>query len=222
MRFHDRGHAGRMLAERLGHLRGVRPVVLGLTRGGIEVAFEVARALEAPLDLIVVRKVAGARHDEPPVGALAEGGVTYLNPTFVREARLGAEDAASLAEADAIELARRVHLYRAEFPATRLVGRTVVVVDDFVATGATALAAAHAARLRGAERVVLAVPVLAPGAETAVRDDFDQVIALVVPPAGETRRDWYDQLAEATDELALGFLRRAQREWRAEAAAPEA
>ncbi|BDG02262.1 phosphoribosyltransferase [Anaeromyxobacter oryzae] len=217
MRFHDRGHAGRLLAERLEHLAAAHPVVLGLTRGGIPVAFEVARVLEAPLDLIVVRKLGALA---PSAGAIAEGGVLYLNPTYLRDARLDPDDAASLADADVIELAKRVRLYRAEFPASRLGGRTAIVVDDFVATGTTARAAARAARRRGAARVVLAVPVLAAGVEQELREDFDEVIALALPPPGEATSAWYERLEPASDDVAMELLRRARLEWRAEAPAP--
>jgi putative phosphoribosyl transferase len=214
MRFRDRGDAGQQLAPKLEHLRAARPVVLGLTRGGVEVAFEVARALEAPLDLVVVRKLAGAGAPGGVVGAIAEGGIELHVPAARREAGAGAPSAA---EADLADLAHRIRLYRAEFPANRLGGRTVVVVDDFVATGFTARAAARAARQRGAARVVLAVPVLSAVAAEDVRRDYDEVVALDVPPPGQATGEAYDRLEQASDEAALGFLRRARLEWRTEA-----
>ena len=203
MRFQDRGHAGRLLAAKLKHLRAANPIVLGLTRSGIEVAFEVARALEAPLDLIVVRKVGLPGSGESAGGAIAEGGVTFLGPAVPQPP-----------DELVAELARRVQLYRAEFPANRLGGRTVIVVDDFAITGATARAAARAARQRGAARVVLAAPVLASEAAAQVGGDYDEVVAVEVLAPAQSALDSYQRLEETTDRAALDFLRRARLEWR--------
>src|SRR5512144_932261 len=114
MIFENREHAGRLLAAKLEYLREGRPVVLGLTRGGIPVAFEVARELAVPLDLVVVRKLQASSAPESPVGAIAEGGATYVNPTVVSEARATRADLAALEEAEIAEVARRVRLYRGE------------------------------------------------------------------------------------------------------------
>lgn len=212
MRFDDRGHAGRLLAARLGHLREARPVVLGMTRGGIPVAFEVARALGAPLDLIVVRKLRAASAPELPFGALAEGGVTYLNPTSMRDARMKHEDAAAVAEEMVADLARRVRLYRGDGAPPSLHDRLVLIVDDFVATGATVRAAERAARRRGAARVMLAVPVLSAAVEPELRGEFDAIVALEVSQPPRPLSDAYERLEEVTDEAALDYLRRARAE----------
>lgn len=213
MQFENRGHAGRLLAARLEHLREARPVVLGLTRGGIPVAFEVARSLAVPLDLVVVRKIRAPADPERSIGAIAEGGTTYLNATLVSGARLRREDAEALADAEIAELARRVRLYRGDVPAPSLHGRLVVLIDDFVATGATARAAARAARVRGASRVVLAVPVLAAAVAPELRRELDDVVALEVGPPARPLGEAYAKLEEITDETALAYLRRARREW---------
>ena len=210
MRFTDREHAGRLLAARLEHLKAARPVVLGLTRGGMPVAFEVARGLGAPLDLVVVRKLRSGATPEPPFGALAEGGVTYLNPTLLRDARMKHEDAAAAAEEMAAELAGRVRLYRGEVPAPSLLGRVVVVVDDFVATGTTACAAALAARQRGAARLVLAVPALVASVEPELRTEFDEIVALEVSHPPMPASDAYERLEDVDDDAALALLRRAR------------
>lgn len=219
MLFDNREQAGRLLAARLDRLRDAHPVVLGLTRGGIPIAFEVAQRLGAPLDLVVVRKVRAPSMPDSSVGAVAEGGITYLNPTYVHDARLGQEDVAELADEAVVELARRVRLYRGEVPAPRLHGRTVVIVDDFVVTGTTARAAARAARRRGAARIVFAVPVLAVAAEAELRGEFDEVVALEVgtplQPLGQT----YQLFEEITDEAAMDYLRRASTQRLAEEAA---
>lgn len=210
MSFEDRQHAGRLLAARLEHLRDAHPVVLGLTRGGIPVAFEVAHRLGAPLDLIVVRKLRTPSAPEAAIGALAEGGITYLNPTLMRDARMKHQDAEALADASVVELSHRVRLYRGEVPAPHLHGRTVVIVDDFVATGTTVRAAALAARQRGAARVVLAVPVLAAAVEPELRREFDDVVALEASHPPRPLGEAYDRLEEITDEAAMDYLRRAR------------
>lgn len=215
MMFQDREDAGRQLAANLQHLRKDRPVVLGLTRGGIPVAFEVARLLEAPLDLIVVRKIRAGGASEPAVGAIAEGGSTYLTSAAVSEGIAHRGEVPGLGDDEVAELARRVRLYRDEFAPPTLVGRTVIVVDDFVATGMTARAAARAARRRGAARVLLAVPLAAESAMADLRREFDAVIALEVPPAWPALTECYDRLGEVSDGVALGYLRRARAGWSA-------
>jgi putative phosphoribosyl transferase len=150
MVFRDRKHGGRLLAEKLEPYRARRPMVLGLTRGGVPVALEVARALGADLDVIVVRKIGAPECPEYAVGAIAEGGAVYVRREAQRELGLAEEDVAALGEREATELARRVRVYRGDTPMPSLAGRTVIVVDDGVATGATAHAAARAARQRGA------------------------------------------------------------------------
>jgi putative phosphoribosyl transferase len=217
MRFHDRQHAGQLLGAKLEHLRASNPIVLGLTRGGIPVASEVARMLGAPLDLIVVRKMIALDAPESAVGAIAEGGDTFLVPETLRDARVSEQQAAALADREVAELARRVRLYRDEIPAPRIAGRTAIVVDDFLETGATARAAARAARKRGATRVVLAVPVLRGGTEGDLRHDLDELVSIVVTPPGRALTDSYEHLADVSDEEAIALLRRARAEWTAHA-----
>jgi putative phosphoribosyl transferase len=176
------------------------------------VAFEVATRLDAPLDLIVVRKIRAPSTPELSVGAIAEGGVTYINPTFVHDARMKHEDAAALAEEGAADLASRIRLYRNDVPAPTLQGRVVVIVDDFVATGMTARAAARAARQRGARRVVLAVPAVAASAEPELRGEFDEVVALESSSPPKTPSGTYERLEEVSDGDALAYLRRARLE----------
>ncbi|WP_255821705.1 phosphoribosyltransferase, partial [Anaeromyxobacter sp. SG26] len=153
MIFDDRSQAGRLLAAALEGYRGERPVVLGLTRGGVPVAYEVARALGAPLDVLVARKLGAPGDPEYAVGAIAEGGAVYVSRDAVRETGLSEEEVAVLAEREAAELQRRVRAYRGSREAPDVAARTVILVDDGVATGATARAAARAARRWGAARV---------------------------------------------------------------------
>ncbi len=220
MRFKDREHAGRLLAARLTHLRAMNPVVLGLTRGGLPVAFEVAHGLDAPLDLVVVRKLRGVDDPELSFGALAEGGVTYLNPTLLRDARMNREAAADVAEEMVAELARNVRLFRGDAAPPSLRDRAVVIVDDYVATGTTACAAAMAARQRGAMRVILAVPVLAASAEAELWTAFDDVIALGMTQPTHPATEAYERLEEIDDETAREYLRRSRFELQAERVEP--
>ena len=216
MRFHDREHAGRLLAARLDEDRYREAVVLGLTRGGMPVALEVARQIGAPLDMMVVRKIRGRDPRGEAIGAIAEGGATFLNPTVVHEGGLAQEEAGALAEAEVQELTRRVRLYRGERPAPHLAGRTAIVVDDGVVTGASARAAGRAARRRGAKRVVLAVPVMAAAAEPELRRDFDEVVALETPAEPFAIAEWYLRFEEVGDDEVLACLRRGweENDWR--------
>jgi putative phosphoribosyl transferase len=212
MRFEDRVQAGRLLAERLEHLRPERPVVLGLTRGGVPVAFEVARSLGAELDALVVRKLGAPGAPEYAIGAIAEGGAVHVNPEAVRDVGIGDEEVAALAERESAEVARRVRAYRGGRPPVDLAGRTVVVIDDGVATGETARAACRAARGRGAARVVLAAPVLAAASGPSLRDEFDEVVAVEAPQDFFAVSQWYERFGQVSDDDVVRYLRRAREE----------
>ena len=159
MLFTDRADAGRQLAARLGHLRGEPVVVLGLPRGGVPVALEVAQALGAPLDVIVVRKLGVPFQPELGMGAVGEDGVRVINREVIQAARVPAEELAAVQAREQANVDARAARYRARRPREPLAGRTAVVVDDGIATGSTARAACQVARAHGAARVVLAVPV---------------------------------------------------------------
>lgn len=208
MVFRDRAHGGRLLAGKLERYRAERPIVLGLARGGVPVAAEVARSLGAELDVVVVRKIGAPDCPEYAIGAIAEGGAVYVRRDALRELRLGEADVAALVDREAVEVARRVRLYREDRPMPALAGRTAIVVDDGVATGATARAAAGAARRRGAERVVLAAPVIAAGSVAELRRDFDDVVAVELPEPFIAVGLWYERFGQVSDEEVLGFLRR--------------
>lgn len=224
MPFDDREQAGRLLAGKLRRLEAEHPVVVGLTRGGMPVAFQVAHALGAPLDLIVVRKIDASGPEAPgspdlAIGAIAEGGETFLNPTVVHEAGMTAGDTSAYAEWGAVELARQVRLYRDRRPPLPLTGRTVIVVDDGVTTGASARAAGRAARQRGAARVVLAAPVVCASAEH-LEGEFEEVVALETPPQARDLSAFYRRLDDVADGEVLEYLRRAEEETTAEWPAP--
>jgi putative phosphoribosyl transferase len=171
--FTDRVDAGRQLAPLVADLDLPDPIVLGLPRGGVPVACEVARALGAPLDVLVVRKVGAPTHREFAVGALGEGGVEVLDDHVLDRLHLDRDRLRSVLDEERAELRRRVEQYRGGRAAVDVTGRTVVVVDDGIATGRTAEAACRVLRARGADRIVLAVPVAAPASVTHLRTMYD-------------------------------------------------
>src|SRR5438094_225918 len=159
-RFADRRDAGRRLAAKLTSLHGVDAVVLGLPRGGVPVAYEISRALHVSLDVLLVRKLGVPSHSELAMGAIGEDGVRVLNNDVIYRERVTPAELARVEARERDELVRRAARYRGSRPPVPLAGRVAVVVDDGVATGATARAACTVASLRGAARIVLAVPVM--------------------------------------------------------------
>lgn len=206
MLFTDRVDAGQRLAGALGHLRGADPVVLGLPRGGVPVAYQVARALGAPLDVIVVRKLGVPYHRELGFGAIGEGGVRVISDDIVRRGHVSAKDVASVERAEAAELTRQAQRFRADRPRVGIEGRTVVVVDDGIATGATAAAACEVVRAQGAARVVLAVPVAPPDAVSWLRTLADEVVCLSTPRAFSAVGEWYRDFSQTPDEEVVALL----------------
>lgn len=207
--FTDRADAGRRLAQRLDRLRGGTVVVLGLPRGGVPVAFEVAQALHAPLDVIVVRKLGVPLQPELGVGAIGEGGVRVLNEEVLRRTGLSPRELASVEERERAELDRRAQRFRGDRPRIPLAGRTVIVVDDGTATGSTARAACQVARAEGAARVVLAVPVAPPTAAATLDLDADEVICLATPSPFFAIGQWYADFSQTPDEEVVALLDRA-------------
>ncbi|WP_053613676.1 phosphoribosyltransferase family protein [Streptomyces sp. XY533] len=206
MYFTDRADAGERLAEALRPLEAEHPVVLGLPRGGVPVAFPVARALGAPLDVIVVRKLGVPSHRELGFGAIGEGGVRVISEDIVRIGRVTREDLAAVEHAEEAELARQARRFRGDRPRVALGGRTVIVVDDGIATGATAAAACEVVRAQGAARVVLAVPVAPPDAVARLRGAADEVVCLSSPPAFRAVGEWYRDFSQTADEEVVSLL----------------
>ncbi len=200
MPFVDRPSAGRRLARRLGHVRGDNPIVVGLPRGGVPVAAEVASALGAPLDVIVVRKLGLPYQPELAMGAIGEDGVRVLNDGLLRFAGVTEAEIALVEERERAELERRARRFRGGRARVPLAGRTVIVVDDGVATGSTARAACLVAREQGAARVVLAVPVAPPGWGAGLGDAADELVCLETPEPFFAVGQWYADFSQTSDD----------------------
>lgn len=207
-RFANRAIAGRSLAARLKRLKLQRPlIVLGLPRGGVPVAYEVARKLNAPLDVLCVRKVGMPGQPEVAIGAIATGNVVVRQPgmpfisgmTFERRA-----------QHERAELERRERVYRRNAPPAELHGKTVILVDDGLATGATMLAAIRAAKKAGASRIVAAAPVASDEAVALVGAEADDVQILEIPVPLISIGEWYDSFEQLADEEVCELLDRAR------------
>lgn len=179
--FSDRRDAGRRLAEVLGRFAGDEPLVVALPRGGVPVGFEIARALGAPLDILLVRKLGAPLNPEYGIGAIAEGGVGFIRRAEAELVGISDEDLDEIVAREMTELERRRRLYRGDGEPYPVEERTVLLVDDGIATGGTAVVAAQALKDRGAAKVVLAVPVAPPDTEERLAGDFDEIVCLEHP-----------------------------------------
>jgi putative phosphoribosyl transferase len=220
MRFRDREEAGRLLAERLREYVGEAPVVLALPRGGVAVGYEVARALDAPLDVMIVRKLGVPWQPELGMGALAEGGALYLNREVLASVDLDTEEVTKVISEETRELERRVQRYRGGRPLQDLTGRTVILVDDGLATGSTARAAVRALRGFGARSIILGVPVAASQTAEAIREEVDVLVCVQEPRALWAIGTWYEDFHQMSDEEVLVLLAQAQRNLGAGPASP--
>ncbi|MDQ3262754.1 MAG: phosphoribosyltransferase [Myxococcota bacterium] len=212
MRFLDREEAGRQLAQVLVGYRHEDAVVLGLPRGGVPVAYEVASALEAPLDVWVVRKVGAPGHAEFGIGAVAEGGIVFLNPETLRDLGLTESDFHAVVQEKSAEVAHRVQLFRGGLPSPRLEGRTVILVDDGIATGGTIRAAIQSLRVAGPRRLVLAVPVAASQSLDDLAPLVDEVVCLHSTPELYAIGAWYDDFEQVPDREVLRLLEKSRRQ----------
>ncbi|MFY9263845.1 MAG: phosphoribosyltransferase family protein [Solirubrobacterales bacterium] len=211
MEFADRTDAGRRLGARVSELDYETPVVVGMPRGGVPVAVEVARSINAPLDIVVVRKIGVPRQPEYAVGAVAEGGVVLVNRSGQALAGVSDEALAQVIDRERDELLRRASVYRAECPPLELANRTVILVDDGLATGLTAAAAARQMRERGAARVVLAVPVCSEESLRRPPDAaIDEVVCLTAPHDFYGVGMWYRDFSQVRDDEVLALLREAR------------
>jgi putative phosphoribosyl transferase len=207
-RFRNREEAGQLLAEALRRYAGQPDVlVLALPRGGVPVAAEVARALGAPLDVMLVRKLGVPGHEELAMGAIASGGVRIVSDDVVEALGIPDRVIATVAAAEAQELERRQRAYREGRPEPEVRNRTVILVDDGLATGATMRAAAVALRALNAGRLVAAVPVSPPETCEALREVVDEVVCLATPDPFLAVGAWYEDFSETSDEAVRELLR---------------
>jgi predicted phosphoribosyltransferase len=199
-RFRDRRDAGRRLGELLLPLRAELPIVLALARGGVPVGYEVAAALDAPLDVLVVRKLGVPAQPELGMGAIGEGGVRVLNDDVIRAARVSRDELAAVESCEQLEVQRRADLYRR--------GRAMLPVEQRTAIGGTARAAVEIVRAHGARRVVLAVPVAPPEAIAAMRAVADDVFAVRTPSPFIAIGGWYHEFTQTSDDEVAQLLAR--------------
>ncbi len=209
MVFADRDDAGRRLAARLGHLRGEPVVVLGLPRGGVPVAYQVAQALAAPLAVIVVRKLGVPFQPELGMGAVGEDGVRVINPKVVHASGVSEDELAAVQAREQAAVQARAARYRVRRPREPLHGQVAVVVDDGIATGSTARAACQIARAHGAARVVLAVPVAPPGWQARIGAEADELVCVDMPRGFFAIGQFYARFPQVSDDEVIACLERA-------------
>lgn len=210
MLFEDREDAGRRLAGRLARYADERPVVFALPRGGVPVGAEVSRALDAPLEVIVSRKLGAPGQPEFGIGAVAPGGVRVLNERAVRALDIGEDYLELISARESAEAARRLRLFRGDRPYPDLNGRTAILVDDGLATGVTARAALLALHRLRPRRLVLAIPVCAPQTAEMLRPETDDLIYLLAPPDLEAVGLWYKNFDQVPDEEVIRLLEEAR------------
>ena len=205
--FKDRRDAGRKLAERLSeHADDPNLLVLALPRGGVPVAYEVAQALSAELDIFLVRKLGVPGHEELAMGAISTGGVRVLNDSVVHALNIPDKVIDAVAEREQAELERRARAYRGERPRAQIEGRTVIIIDDGLATGASMRAAVAGLRAQAPAKIVAAVPTASPETCEMFEDEVDKIVCAVTPQPFFGVGFWYDDFSQTTDEEVRSLL----------------
>ncbi|HVA52892.1 MAG TPA: phosphoribosyltransferase family protein [Acidimicrobiales bacterium] len=215
-RFEDRLDAGAALGAKLAPSLASRVggvVVLGIPRGGVPVAFEVAVALASPLDVVIVRKIGVPTQRELAMGAIGEAGATVVEVDVVRSLNVSDEQFADVLARERSELDRRVRLYRGASEQSDIKGRTVVIVDDGIATGSSVRAACQVARLRGASRLVVATPVSSVEAATRLQREVDAFVSLITVEGPFAVGNWYQHFEQTSDEQVLNYLELSAARW---------
>jgi len=209
-RFLDRVEAGRLLAEKLDrYAHEPNVLVLGLPRGGVPVAAQVANRLGLPLDVFVVRKLGLPGHEELAMGAIATGGIRVINQEVVKPLRIPEHVIEAVAASEQRELLRRERAYRDDLPLPEVKDKTVIVVDDGVATGSTMLAAIGALRKLEAGRIVVATPTISPSTFWEIERVADEIVAVIVPESFRGVGQWYESFSQTTDEEVRQILAQA-------------
>ena len=212
--FRDRPEAGRLLAQRLSSYAN-RPdvLILALARGGVPVGFEIAKALRVPLDVIVVRKLGLPGQEELAMGAITTGGIQVLNDVVVDSLGIPQRVIESVASKERVELERRERLYRSGWPAQDVRGRTVIVVDDGLATGTTMRVAVAALRKQSASRIIVAIPIGAVSTCQEMNREADEVVCLVTPEDLTAVGMWYEDFSQVSDPEVCDLLKQATGIW---------
>lgn len=209
-RFQNRSEAGRLLAEKLAHwARRADTVVLALPRGGVPVAYEIARSLDLPLDVVIVRKLGVPGHEELAMGAIASGGVRVLNRGVIESLRIGPEALEAVEKREALELMRREAAYRGNRKPIALEGKNVILVDDGIATGSSMRVAIGALREQRVARILVAAPVAPPSVRWEMEPLVDEFFALLMPEDFYGVGRWYEDFTQTSDATVHELLRRA-------------
>ena len=216
--FKDRIDAGQILANKLSKYADQKPLVLGLPRGGVPVAFEVAKALKAPMDVYIVRKLGVPGHEELAMGAIATGDVRVLNKGVIDALQISKEEIAIETRKEKEELKRRERLYRGGRPPLDVTNRTVLLIDDGIATGSTIKAAIAALKKQKASRIVIGVPVAPPSAIEELKAEVDEVVCVSTPEFFMAISLWYDEFPQTSDEQVRELLEKAEMKKQAVAA----
>jgi len=210
--FQDRTEAGRLLAEKLmAYANRPDVLVLALPRGGVPVAFEVAKALNVPLDIFLVRKLGLPGHEELAMGAIASGGMRVLNEDVVHYLRVPNEVIEKVARREQQELERREREYRGDRPAPEVRGRTIILIDDGLATGSSMRAAVRALRQQQPARIIVAVPIAAESTCNEFKAEVDEIVCALTPEPFHAVGLWYEDFSQTTDEEVRDLLKRAAR-----------
>ena len=212
--FRNRTEVGRLLAKQLKPTYANRPdvLVLGLPRGGVPVAYEVAEVLHAPLDICLVRKLGVPRHQELAMGAIATGGIMVLNEALVRSLNISQKAIEQVAAREQQELERRARVYRGQRPVPDLSHRTIILVDDGIATGSTIKAAISTIKKQQPKRIIVAVPVAPPDVCQELKDEVDELVCLLTPEWLYSISLWYDDFSPTTDAEVRYLLARTMKE----------
>jgi putative phosphoribosyl transferase len=211
--FRDRRDAGRILAQKLlAYANRPDVIVLALPRGGVPVAYEVARELNAPLDIFIVRKLGLPGHEELAIGAIASGGIRVLNSDIIRALNIPKEMINIVAQRELQELQRREHNYRGDRPSPEVRDRTVILIDDGLATGASMRAAVAGLRAQHPARIIVAVPTASPETCEAFEFEVDEIVCAITPEPFYGVGRWYEDFSQTTDEEVRTFLQEANQQ----------